>query len=186
MRVAVGLGNPGARYANTRHNLGFCVVDLLSSEYGGKWQDGAASLTSEVAIGDEGVLLVKPQTYMNDSGSAVLGAMHGSGVVVADTLVVVDDVNLDPGALRFRRRGSDGGHNGLRSIIDTVGSPAFPRLRLGVGMPPEGLDLIDFVLSEFEPGEADLVAEQIQQAARGVVYWVGMGIDAAMNRYNSG
>ncbi len=185
MRAAVGLGNPGRRYARTRHNLGFRVVERLAADHGGRWSGQALFELSEVVIEQERLLLVKPQTYMNDSGAAVGAAVRDFGIDADDLLVVVDDVNLGSEALRFRRRGSDGGHNGIRSIIRSLECPDFARLRLGVGMPPEGMDLIDYVLGEIEPGELDVVESQLVQAARGVVCWMARGIDAAMNQYNS-
>ncbi len=184
MQVAVGLGNPGARYAGTRHNLGFRVVDLLAGDLEGDWTRASPYLFSEVTCAEKPLLLVKPTTYMNGSGAAVGAVLRRFGLVLEDVLVVVDDVHLAPGGIRVRRRGSDGGHNGLRSIIDTVGAD-FPRLRIGIGMPPEGTDLIEYVLSEFDRSELEAVEGSVRTAADGVVCWTTSGLDAAMNRYNA-
>lgn len=185
VRAAVGLGNPGRRYARTRHNLGFRVVDRLAAEGKGRWTEAASALTARVSVGPQDLLLVKPQSYMNSSGTAVANVVRDCGLALDELLVVVDDVNLEAGALRFRRRGSDGGHNGIRSVIESLGSRDFARLRLGVGQPREGQDLIDFVLGDFAPGEENAVEAQVREAARGVVCWTRLGIEAAMNQFNS-
>lgn len=185
VRAAVGLGNPGVRYARTRHNLGFCVVERLAVDLEGVWSKSGSAEISEVRAGPEKLLLVKPQTYMNSSGTAVCDIVRDHGIELTDLLVVVDDVHLDAGTLRFRRRGSDGGHNGIRSIIDSLESRDFARLRLGVGMSPEGVDLIDFVLADFGPDQAKAVEAQLREAVSGVTCWARSGIDTAMNQFNS-
>ena len=185
MQVAVGLGNPGARYAGTRHNLGFRVVDLLAGDLGGRWERAPSYLFAEVVCESRALLLIKPTTYMNGSGVAVAEVLRQFDVGLADVLVVVDDVHLQPGRLRLRRGGSHGGHNGLRSIVETVGCSGFPRLRLGVGMPPEGEDLIGYVLGEFDREELDVAEAAVRTAADGVVCWRTSGLDEAMNRYNA-
>ena len=185
MQAVVGLGNPGVWYADTRHNLGFRVVDLLASRLEGDWTETPAYAFSEVGSDPEALVLVKPTTYMNDSGVAVADLLQRFGVVLEDMLVVVDDVHLEPGRIRLRRKGSDGGHNGLYSIIDTVGSSDFPRLRLGVGLPPDGVNFIDYVLGVFGSLELETVERTVQMAADGVMCWTRLGLDVAMNRYNA-
>ena len=185
MQAVVGLGNPGKRYAATRHNLGFRVVDLIARDRGVAWRGTPLYLVAEAGGGSCPTMLVKPTTSMNRSGSAVRTVLSRFGVAQADMLVVVDDVNLELGSIRFRRKGSDGGHRGLRSIAKSLGDAEFPRLRLGVGMPPEGIDMIDHVLGGFGEDEAGLVDRIVQAAADGVVCWSTLGLDVAMNRYNT-
>ncbi|MDE2999104.1 MAG: aminoacyl-tRNA hydrolase [Gemmatimonadota bacterium] len=185
MKVVVGLGNPGSEYAHTRHNLGYRVVDLLAERLKGTWSESAWYFFCRFEKRSGALLLVKPLTFMNRSGVAVADVRDRFDVDTGDVLVVVDDVHLDLGRIRLRRGGSDGGHNGLGSIIDCVGSAAFPRLRVGVGAPPEGADRIEHVLSRFENDEAEIVDAAVREAAAGVKCWMEYGIDAAMNRYNS-
>jgi PTH1 family peptidyl-tRNA hydrolase len=185
VKVVVGLGNPGNEYAHTRHNLGFRVADLLAERLKGTWSESAWYFFCRIVKGSEALLLVKPTTFMNRSGVAVADILDRFEAGVEDVLAVVDDVHLDLGRIRLRRGGSDGGHNGLGSIIECVGSTAFPRLRLGVGAPPEGTDRIAHVLSPFEADERDTVEAAIREAASGVRCWMESGMDIAMNRYNS-
>ena len=185
MKVVVGLGNPGSEYAHTRHNLGYRVVDLLASRFKGTWSESAWYFFCRIGKGDRPLLLVKPATYMNRSGVAVAQVLDGFEVGIENALVVVDDVHLDLGRIRLRRGGSHGGHNGLASVIDCVGSGAFPRLRVGIGAPPEGADRIEHVLNPFEDDERDTVEAAVRAAARGAACWMESGIDEAMNRYNS-
>jgi len=185
VQAVVGLGNPGARYDRTRHNLGFWVVDLLADKLDGSWSESETYLFSEVRCDDNPLLLVKPSTYMNSSGEAVVDLVERFDLDLEDVLVVVDDVHLDVGRLRFRRKGSDGGHNGLRSIMDTVGSSNFPRLRLGIGIPPERGHFIGFVLGTFDPEEIEFVKRSVLTAANSVMCWTKLGLDMAMNRYNA-
>jgi PTH1 family peptidyl-tRNA hydrolase len=185
VRAVVGLGNPGVRYARTRHNLGFRVVERLAEGLKGIWHRAGSAEVSEVGASLEELLLVKPQTYMNGSGSAVSDVCRDYDIALSDLLVVVDDVHLDPGTMRFRRRGSDGGHNGIRSIIESLESRDFARLRLGVGMSPEGVDLIDYVLADFGLDQEEVVEAQLREAVSGVTCWARSGIDTAMNQFNS-
>ena len=185
VRAVVCLGNPGTRYAGTRHNLGFRVGDRLAGGSAGRWTVASAYLHTTRQFGEHQLLLVKPTDYVNDSGRAVVMVMETFEVAPPDLMVVLDDVHLELGRLRVRRTGSDGGHNGLRSIIGSVGSTDFPRLRLGIGMPPEGEDLIDFVLGKFTPQEEVIVDELLRTAATAVHCWVTQGMDATMNGYNS-
>ena len=184
MKVICGLGNPGDRYRWTRHNVGFRVVDLLADRWGltgqGRVRDGAALL--EVRRPEDRVLLVKPMRYMNVSGSPLRAAMRQTDVDVAtDLLVVTDDIDLPIGRVRLRRSGSAGGHNGLRSIIDTFGTDEFNRLRIGVGRSGTAAG---HVLATFRPDERDLATEMVAVGADAAERWLGDGIDQAMNAFN--
>lgn len=149
------------------------------------WQDGRFLKRIDAQVHSERVVIAKPTTYMNDSGRAVVELMDDFELVLSDVLVLVDDVHLDLGRIRIRRGGGDGGHNGLKSIIDSVGSTDFPRTRMGIGSPPEGTDLIDFVLGDFHPQEEPMVEALVESTARAVGCWVREGTDGAMNRVNS-
>ena len=138
-----------------------------------------------IEVEDVRILLVKPMTYMNDSGLAVSAILQETDIALQDIIVVVDDIHLDMGRIRIRRRGSDGGHNGLRSIISSVGSDDFPRLRLGVGRPDRDFELIDHVLSDFDPDEMKVIEKPIRTAADAVTCWCLESIDEVMNRYNA-
>ncbi len=185
MKIIVGLGNPGLKYRRTRHNLGFQVMDALASQRDLRFTRGRfRGMQAEGGIGKEKALLVKPLTFMNDSGACVAPLVHYFHVELGDLLVVCDDVNLDVGKLRLRREGSAGGHNGLTSVIRHLGGEAFPRLRLGVGRPPEWMDMMSYVLGTFPRGEAKLVQEMVDRAVLAVETWVYHGVDEAMNRFN--
>jgi len=175
----VGLGNIGERYAHTRHNVGFWVVDHLASDV--VWQQ-ASSYAWAVFKNDSHLLLIKPTTFMNNSGLAVVDLAEKFDLVPEDILVIVDDIHLDVGRLRFRRGGSHGGHNGLRSIMHELGASDFPRLRVGVGHPPDSQDLIEHVLGAFLPEELDEM--DVAKASSGVLCWYASGIETAMNLYN--
>jgi PTH1 family peptidyl-tRNA hydrolase len=190
LRLIVGLGNPGEKYRRTRHNVGFMVVDALAAEVGaGRWSIQSDALVAEVELGP-GVsgLLVKPQTFMNRSGAAVAELVAATGAGPADLFVIVDDVVLDLGTIRIRERGGHGGHNGLRSLIESLGTEDFPRLRVGVGRkdtegPPEG-DLADYVLAPFPEEDVLVVQEIVGYAVEAVRAAVQDGTTAAMTRYN--
>lgn len=186
MKMVVGLGNPGARYAETRHNVGFLVVDQLADRHGvarPRWKFQA--LLGEARIGSETVWLLQPQTYMNLSGEAVAAAVRFYQIDLVDLLVVCDDLNLPLGCLRFRRKGSDGGHKGLRSVITCLGTEEFPRLRLGIGQPEDpSMEAVDYVLSRFRDDEIEALNQALGRAADGVEKWVQEGIEAAMNQFN--
>lgn len=180
MRVVVGLGNPGARYARTRHNIGFLVAADLAA--GSGWVDRWSAQTATLRIAGETVLIVRPQTYMNRSGDAVLALSELEGFALEETLVVFDDFLLDFGRIRLRRSGSDGGHNGLSSIIEGLRTDAVPRLRLGVGPVPDDDSDIDFVLTPF--ADAEDVEGLVQHGSAAVRCWLQDGMEAAMNRFN--
>ncbi|HUF23007.1 MAG TPA: aminoacyl-tRNA hydrolase [Vicinamibacterales bacterium] len=195
MKLIVGLGNPGRDYAGTRHNVGFEVVDLLAARHGGAWEAAKVdAVTARLRMPDgEPVLLVKPLTYMNLSGEAVQGLAHYFRIDVPDILIVADDVNLPLGRLRARKTGTEGGHNGLRSVAQILGTIDYPRLRVGVGRPrgPEGApgddsrrELADHVLSRFDADEIPGIEAAIARAADAAETFVADGIDVVMNRFN--
>jgi PTH1 family peptidyl-tRNA hydrolase len=184
--VVVGLGNPGARYTDTRHNLGFRVVDELLRRAGLRARRGAGDYeAAEVRLGDAPALLVKPTTYVNRSGRALEQLAAVQPFQPADLLVVVDDVYLPLGRLRLRPAGSAGGHNGMQSLLDTLGTPAFPRLRLGVGGPPPGVPLPDWVLGTFPAEEMERLPEFVGRAADAVLEVARLGVEAAMPAVNA-
>jgi PTH1 family peptidyl-tRNA hydrolase len=194
MKLVVGLGNPGGRYAATRHNVGFRVVDLLAERRGARLGrvrggilrlgDNLRGLAASADVGGVECALLQPMTYMNRSGISVARAVRYYGVSAADLLVICDDVHLAPGALRLRPRGSAGGHRGLESIISSLRTQDFARLRIGVGQPPPWQDWADYVLSPFERDEQPAVAETVARAADAVEAWLSDGISAAMDRFN--
>jgi peptidyl-tRNA hydrolase, PTH1 family len=186
MKLVVGLGNPGPKYAGTRHNVGFDVLDRLSAAAPGStvWTKFEAELCS-VSIGSEKVLLAAPQTYMNLSGRAVRSLMDFYKLAASDLLVVCDDLNLEPGRLRLRGSGTAGGQKGLQNIIQHLGTQEFARLRIGIGRPPGRMDAAAYVLQKFAAQERELMEVVVAQAADGVGLWVRQGIEAAMNRLNA-
>ncbi len=185
MKVIVGLGNPGTKYRNTRHNAGFRALDCLAERLNASFtQEKHQSLITRAEFESERLLLVKPLTFMNKSGVAVAQAIRNKTSDLADLLVVVDDVHLPLGRLRFRVQGSAGGHNGLASVIEHVGSPDFARLRMGVGEHAEGHGLIDHVLGTFRPDEQPEVTKMIDDAADGILCFLRHGIETAMNDFN--
>ena len=185
MWVVVGLGNPGARYAETRHNLGFRLVDAFSRDLNPSWTEYRNFAAAIVSVESQHLALVKPRTYMNSSGCAVRDALARFDAGTERLLVAVDDVNLALGRIRIRREGSDGGHNGLLSILQVLGTGGFPRLRMGIGPPPPDGDLVDFVLAPFASGQQEAVSEMICRAAEAVRVVLVGDIDAAMNRFNA-
>lgn len=185
MRVVVGLGNPGERYRRTRHNAGFMVVDALAARAGAPpgREEGEAWVTDALLLGEE-VRLAKPLSFMNRSGVAVARVMDAAGASPADLVVVVDDVALDLGTLRVRERGTHGGHNGLRSLIDVLGTDEFVRVRMGVRKGELPDDLAAYVLAEFPPEDVLVVQEMVGLCADAVVCVLKYGAAEAMNRFN--
>lgn len=185
VKIVAGLGNPGARYKHTRHNLGFEVLDLVAERLGVQIdREKSRGLIAEARHGSEKLLLVKPLTYMNRSGDCLAALARNRVDTPENVLTVVDDINLPLGRVRIRRGGSAGGHNGLESIIERLGSRDFPRLRLGVGQERRDRDLADFVLAKFHPDEWPAVREVTALAADAVLYWVEHGVEQAMNQFN--
>lgn len=186
MKVIAGLGNPGPRYRNTRHNAGFTAVDRVAEKLNAEVaREKYRALIAETEWKGERLLLIKPMTYMNLSGESVARAVRYNNVELCDLLVVVDDVNLELGRLRLRPAGSAGGHNGLRSIIEHLGTDEFPRLRIGVGQ-SRGAVLRDHVLSTFAPDEKPVAEKAAARAADAALCFVEFGIDKAMNEFNTG
>lgn len=184
--LLVGLGNPGAKYADTRHNVGFMTVDILSAELmAGPTKKKHKSEIMDCKIGDNKCLLCKPQTFMNNSGLAVKEIANYYKIPTENIIVISDDVSLDVGSLRIRRKGSDGGHNGLKSIINLIGSNNFPRVKIGVGKKPHPeYDLADWVLGRFQKADRDKISQSIKDAAAAVKCIIKNGTDSAMNMYN--
>jgi PTH1 family peptidyl-tRNA hydrolase len=184
LKAIVGLGNPGGEYKGTRHNVGFAVVDELAKRWRVELKSSSRRHARLATVKEHDVLLAQPQTFMNLSGTAVAGLMAFYKVHPADVLVVVDEVQLPLGKLRLRRAGSAGGHNGLKSIIEMIGSE-FPRLRIGVGRGNEDWHLSDHVLGKFAADERPVVERAVNRAADAVEAFVGEGLLEAMNRYNA-
>ena len=184
--LVVGLGNPGSQYEATRHNVGFRAVDALAKEAGVKIDRAKfQALTAQVTVGGVRVLLMKPQTYMNLSGVAVKQAADFYKVPPERVLVLFDDIDLDVGRLRIRRNGSAGGHNGIKSIISSLGSQEFPRIKIGVGAKPHpDYDLADWVLSRFTLAEQKLLDPAIEHAAEAVPVIFTQGIELASSQFN--
>lgn len=186
MKMVVGLGNPGRQYEQTRHNVGFMTLDILGGRFGApKATLKKKAFVAQIAITDRAVLLVKPQTFMNDSGDAVGPLCHFYKLQPSDVLIISDDVDLPFGRLRLRERGSAGGHNGLRSIFAALGTQEIPRLRIGVGRSHDR-DTRDHVLAAFSREDAADLPDVLAQAADAVERVVRDGIVAAMNSVNPG
>jgi PTH1 family peptidyl-tRNA hydrolase len=186
MRFVVGLGNPGERYRQTRHNAGFMVVDALAARWGdARGELEAGAWVARARLGPEPVLLVKPLSFMNLSGEPVARLLEIHEGTAADLVVAVDDVALDLGTIRVRERGGDGGHNGLSSLIQTLGTEDFARVRVGVRQGDLPEDLASYVLADFPPASRETVEEVVERAAAAVHCLVTEGPAAAMSRYNA-
>jgi PTH1 family peptidyl-tRNA hydrolase len=185
-KVIVGLGNPGREYDNTRHNAGWWLLDVLAHRWGvPKFRAEKNQAIATTRVEPFQVRLIKPLTYMNRSGSVLVPLKRmGALDLSKDLLVLVDDVALEPGRVRFRPSGSAGGHNGLKSIEQALGTKDYPRLRIGVGTKPPGADLADWVLSSMPRGDRKLVDERLPELAEAVETWMRDGIEVAMDRYN--
>ena len=184
MYLFVGLGNPGERYDRTRHNLGFRVVDGLARRCGAEWQKGEGPYRlARAEMDSRSVLMAEPLTTMNKSGIAVFDLVTRYALPIERVTVVLDDLNLPLGRLRLRTSGSDGGHNGLASIIRYLRSESFPRLRLGIGTPAD--DIVEFVLSPFPREEQAQVDGMIARGVDALMHIVQQGLEKAMNRNNS-
>ena len=186
MYVITGLGNPTLKYSKTRHNVGFDTIDILAKKYGIKVKKKQfRALTGEGFIDGEKVILVKPMTYMNNSGEAVSEIVKYYKIDPDKELIIIsDDLNLDVGVLRIRAKGSAGGHNGLKSIIKCVGSECFDRVRIGVGKVPAGTDVITHVLTRFSRADRVIVKESFEVAADAIVSIISDGIDKTMSKFN--
>jgi len=184
--IICGLGNPGIRYENTRHNCGFMAADVLAEKHGVKIKKlRFKSLTAEINIGGAKCLLMKPSTFMNLSGQAVTEAMRFYKIPPEKTLIICDDINFGVGIIRIREKGSDGGQNGLKNIIYLSGSDAFPRIRIGIGGKPHpDYELVDWVLSEFLKTEKDALESALKKAAEAAELIAAGDITRAMNTFN--
>lgn len=183
--VIVGLGNPGTEYAHTRHNAGFWCIDALALRHSIHMERAHRSaIIGKGVIQDFGVALVKPRTYVNRSGEAIRYLQARYSTPGDRLLIVYDDINLPLGKLRLRPRGSAGGHNGIKSIIEAVGSQDFPRLRIGVGKPPDGVGQIEHVIGKMPPEDRDVLNDAVHCAADAIACLLTEGIDDTMSRFN--
>ncbi len=185
--IIVGLGNPGTQYENTRHNAGFMTIDTLADELKTDVKKiKFKSLVGDTVIGGKRCLLMKPSTFMNNSGEAVVEALNFHKLTTEKLIVVYDDISLDVGRMRIRQKGSDGGHNGMKSIIYLTGSDKFPRVKVGVGAKPHpDFPLADWVLSPFKKEEGEALEACLKNASASVKLIVEGKINEAMNKYNS-
>ena len=186
MKIVVGLGNPGSKYQQTRHNVGFDVLSCIAQRYDiGRPKAKFNAEVAEITIKNEKTVLVSPLTFMNLSGQSVKAAIDFYKVELSDLLIICDDINLDVGRLRFKPSGSAGGQNGLKDIINRLATNQFSRLRIGVGRVPPRWDASDFVLGKFAPQDRELVDKAIRRSADAVEVWVALGVQTAMNQYNA-
>ncbi|HYG57132.1 MAG TPA: aminoacyl-tRNA hydrolase [Symbiobacteriaceae bacterium] len=186
-KLIVGLGNPGARYAATRHNVGWMVLDAFMRKHNvSADRNGFHGVYGEMRWSDTGdkVILLKPVTFMNLSGRAIAPAASFYKIAPADVLVIYDDLDLPPGKLRIREKGSAGGHNGMKSTIQELGTQEFPRLRIGIGRPAPGWEVPDWVLSTFNPDDAAAVAQVLPRAVEAVEAFLTEGALKAMTKFN--
>lgn len=185
--IVAGLGNPGDKYYLTRHNAGFLAMDYISQKYGAKIDRVKyKSLCGEATIGGVSVLLMKPQTFMNNSGEAIIEAANFYKIAPENIIIICDDINLEVARLRVRRKGSDGGQNGLKSIVNHLGSDAFPRIRIGVGQKPHpDYDLAAWVLSEFRAEDKEKLFECFGRVCEGLEKVIAGDVDGAMQICNS-
>ena len=184
MRLIVGLGNPGPAHADTRHNVGFRVVEALAAQAGIRFRRHGEVLRAEGRLAAQAVTLAKPQSYMNRSGPVVAALIGDLGLDLSAVIVVHDDLDLEPGRLRIKARGGHGGHNGVLSIIDALESDRFARVKIGIGRPPDDVEPGNYVLAPVSARERAVLEEAVLQAAKAVECWVGEGLMAAMNRFN--
>ena len=184
MKIIVGLGNPGAQYANTPHSVGFEAVDAIAASIGVAWEEKRQfkCLMARGTFAGQPVMLVKPQTFMNLSGESVAPVVRYHNATPADLLVIQDDIDLPVGRMRVRKNGSCGGHNGIRNIIERLGTPEFVRLKLGVGK--DKSDVIAHVLGKFAPTTRRVIDEVIAESVKAVDLILKNGADRAMNAYN--
>jgi PTH1 family peptidyl-tRNA hydrolase len=185
VKLLVGLGNPGFRYADTRHNAGFWVIDKVAAEHGiAVTRRQHEAMIGSGQIGDAKVVLAKPQTFMNLSGRSAVALARFYKIDPADVLVIYDELELEPGRLRLRGSGSAGGHNGMKSVIGSFTTEDVPRLRVGIGRPPGHVPAADYVLRPPEKSERDVLTEAVGRAAACAATWAEHGLEAAMNEWN--
>jgi PTH1 family peptidyl-tRNA hydrolase len=185
--IICGLGNPGTQYEGTRHNIGFMTIDTLCEKYKLDCKKlRFKSLTCDAMISGKRCLIMKPTTFMNNSGEALTEAMSFYKIPPERTIIVFDDISLEPGKLRIRRKGSDGGHNGIKSIIYLSGSDMFPRIKMGVGAKPHpDYNLADWVLGHFKKEQAEALETAMDNAVSSIELMVGGKMNEAMNKFNS-
>ena len=186
MYMIAGLGNPKREYDNTRHNIGFALIDALADQYNISVMDMKhKALTGKGMINGQKVILVKPLTFMNLSGESIRPIVDYYKIDVSTELIVIsDDISLPPGPIRVRKKGSAGGHNGLKNIIQHLGSEEFQRIRIGVGEKPAGYDLADYVLGHFSKEEQPLIREGVEKAMKAAAMMLEGDVDRAMNEFN--
>lgn len=185
IKLIIGLGNPGSKYKLRRHNLGFEVVEQVAERLKiATWHQKYEALVGFGNVSNQKLILAKPLTYMNSSGKAAVELLKAYQICIEDVCVVYDDISLDLGNLRIRKRGSDGGHKGMRSIIEYLNSQEVARLRLGIGPLPADIDPMDYVLSEFSKAEREIVAQMKVSAAEALENMMIEGVESAMNKYN--
>ena len=185
MKFIVGLGNPGSEYAKTKHNVGWMFVDRMAERIGATgWKEKEKGMVAEGRVGAEKVLLVKPMTYMNNSGECVGPLMRWYKLGPEDVVVVHDDMDIPAGTIRIRKKGSAGGHNGIKSLIAHIGSEKFIRVRIGIGRPLPGRTVINHVLEPFAAEDVPRIAEAIEYLQPAVDCIINEDVDMAMNRYN--
>ncbi len=183
--LVVGLGNPGSQYAHTRHNAGFLAIDHIAEKLGCNIKHlKHLSLIQKTIISQTGVLLMKPQTYMNNSGEAVRDAANFYKIPAENVIVIYDDTSIGVGALRIRKNGSAGGHNGIKSIISHLGTQDFPRIKLGIGNKPDGYDLADYVLGKFTDDDIKRVSANFDNILSAIECIIEGNTDKAMNLFN--
>ncbi|MGM0501102.1 MAG: aminoacyl-tRNA hydrolase [Bacillota bacterium] len=184
MKLVVGLGNPGSKYKDTRHNAGFMVVDRLADKYNFRLsKEEKKALVAKERIKGEKIILAKPQTFMNNSGQAVQQLANYYKIEPKDVVVVYDDLDLDAGQLKIKPKGGHGGHNGVKSIINCLGAKNFSRVRIGIGR-PEYRTVTDYVLSKFSREEKKEVEDALEKGAKAVELFIAGKLNQAMNKYN--
>ena len=185
MYLIVGLGNPEEDYSNTRHNMGFNVINKLSKRYNIEVNKKKhKSLIGKGDIEGEKVILLKPQTYMNLSGEAIKDCVNFYKIDIDNIVVIYDDIDIEPGTIKLRKQGGPGTHNGMKSVVHELNTQKFSRVRIGIGMPEEGIDLIEYVIGAIDSDEIAVLEEGINKATDAVVEIIKNGIDIAMNKYN--
>ena len=186
MKLIAALGNPGEKYSDTRHNTGFMVIDALAKKWGFEFmqENKFKSLICKTFYNDEPIFIIKPQTFMNLSGEAVGAVMHFYKIELTDLLVVYDDISINLGKMRFRSSGSDGGHNGIKSIISHVNSDKFARLKVGIGPQPVNIPSEGFVLNDFSKEDRPLLEETVNRAAEAIECYLTDGMAKAQNLFN--
>lgn len=185
MYLIIGLGNPEEEYSRTRHNMGFDTINKIAEKYNIKINKNKFnSLYGSGEIEGEKVILLKPQTYMNLSGTAIRETMNFYKLSSKDIIVIYDDLDIDPGAIKIRKKGGPGTHNGMKSVVHEIGTEDFARIRIGIGMPQYKNDLLNFILTKIPDEEYKVLETAIQKAAEAIGEIIKKGIDSAMNQYN--